>query len=206
MIPPAASGWIRMIYPYRIWSLPVAEKVLYLSFDDGPHPIITQKVLKLLNQYQAKATFFCIGDKVERHFNTFESIKTEGHSIGNHSYHHLNGWKTKDQTYLEDVQKADALIQSKLFRPPYGRLKATQASKLRQMGFSLIMWSVLSADYDKRMTKEKCAARVLRNIKPGAIILFHDSENAADNMLFALNELLKEATANGYRFDAINNR
>lgn len=202
-LPVVVPRWLRMLYPSRTWSYSAREKKLYLSFDDGPHPQITPMVLDLLKEYEAKATFFCVGQNVEKHPGVFERIIAEGHSIGNHSFHHLNGWKTNDQTYLEDVQKADAVIQSNLFRPPYGRLKFTQSSKLRQIGYELIMWTLLSADYDKRLTKENCAARLVKNIQPGAIVLFHDSEKAADRMIYALTTLLKVANEQGYRFEAI---
>lgn len=202
-LPVVVPRWLRMLYPNRTWSLPVAEKILYLSFDDGPHPTITPKVLALLKQYHAKATFFCVGKNVENYPDVFKIIQAAGHSIGNHSYHHLNGWKSNNQIYLEDVQKADDLIQSNLFRPPYGRLKFSQASALREMGYELIMWTLLSADYDRNITKEQCSNRVVQNIKPGAIVLFHDSEKAEERMLYALEELLNEATKKGFRFSAI---
>ncbi|NBO57697.1 MAG: polysaccharide deacetylase family protein [Chitinophagia bacterium] len=202
-LPVVVPRWLRMLYPNRTWSLPVAEKILYLSFDDGPHPTITPKVLALLKQYNAKATFFCLGKNVEKYPDVFKSIQVAGHSIGNHSFHHLNGWKSNNQIYIDDVTKASSLIHSNLFRPPYGRLKFSQASALREKGYELIMWTVLSADYDQHITKEQCAMRVVENIKPGAIVLFHDSEKAEGRMLYALEELLKDATKKGLRFEAI---
>lgn len=202
-LPVVVPRWLRMLYPNRTWSMPVAEKILYLSFDDGPHPTITPKVLALLKKFNAKATFFCVGNNVSKYPNIFEAIQAAGHSVGNHSYNHLNGWKSDNQIYIEDVKRADELIQSNLFRPPYGRLKFSQASTLLKMGFELIMWTVLSADYDRKITKEQCAIRVLKNIAPGAIVLFHDSEKAEERMLYALEELLNGATKKGFQFDAI---
>lgn len=202
-LPVVVPRWLRILYPNRTWSLPVDEKILYLSFDDGPHPTITPRVLELLKQYNAKATFFCVGNNVEKYPAVFNSIQAEGHSLGNHSFHHLNGWKSDNQIYIDDVKKADRLIHSNLFRPPYGRLKFSQASALLQMGYELIMWTVLSADYDRNITKEQCAMRVIKNITPGTIVLFHDSEKAEERMLYALEELLNDATKKGYQFKAI---
>ena len=205
-LPVVVPRWLRMLYPIRTWSLPVAEKILYLSFDDGPHPTITPKVLALLKQYHAKATFFCLGKNVEKYPDVFLAIQAAGHSIGNHGFHHLNGWKSNNQIYVDDVQKAAGLIESNLFRPPYGRLKFSQASALREMGYILVMWTVLSADYDQHLTKEQSANRVIKNIHPGSVVLFHDSEKAEGRMMYALNELLKDATKRGYRFEAIENK
>ena len=202
-LPVVVPRWLRMLYPNRTWSLPVDEKILYLSFDDGPHPTITPRVLALLKQYNAKATFFCVGNNVEKYPAVFNSIQAGGHSLGNHSFHHLNGWKSDNQIYIDDVKKADRLIHSNLFRPPYGRLKFSQASALLQMGYELIMWTVLSADYDRNITKEQCAMRVIKNLTPGTIVLFHDSEKAEERMLYALEELLNDATKKGYQFKAI---
>jgi peptidoglycan/xylan/chitin deacetylase (PgdA/CDA1 family) len=202
-LPVVVPRWLRMLYPNRTWSLSVAEKILYLSFDDGPHPTITPKVLAILKQYNAKATFFFVGNNVEKYPNVFKAIQAEGHSVGNHSYQHLNGWRSNNQIYIDDVKKADRLIHSNLFRPPYGRLKFSQASALVEMGYALIMWTVLSADYDRNMTKERCAKRVVNNIAPGAVVLFHDSEKAEERMLYALEQLLNDATKKGYQFEAI---
>ncbi len=181
----------------------VQEKVLFISFDDGPHEMITPQVLDMLAKHGAKATFFCLGKNVLLHPSIFDRIITEGHAVGNHSHHHLNGWKTHDEKYQDDIIAAAGCIPSNLFRPPYGRLTSSQARRLQEAGFQVVMWSVLSADYNKEITKEKCAMRVLKNIQPGAIVLFHDSEKAAHNMLYALELLLKYATELGYRLEAI---
>ena len=181
----------------------IQEKVLFISFDDGPHEMITPQVLDMLAKHGAKATFFCLGKNVLQHPSIFERIITEGHAVGNHSHHHLNGWKTPDKKYQDDIIAAAGCIPSNLFRPPYGRLTSSQARRLQAAGFQVVMWSVLSADYNKEITKEKCAMRVLENIQPGAIVLFHDSEKAAHNMLYALKLLLKNATEQGYRLEAM---
>lgn len=202
-LPARVPTWMRMCFPNRIWQMNVQEKVLFISFDDGPHEIVTPQVLDMLSKHGAKATFFCLGKNVLQHPMIFERIIAEGHAVGNHSYHHLNGWKTQDEKYLEDVVAAAGCIPSNLFRPPYGRLKSRQAQRLQAVGFQVVMWTLLSADYNKKISKEECAMRVVKNIHPGAIILFHDSEKAAKNMLYALEVLLKNATEQGYRLEAM---
>jgi peptidoglycan/xylan/chitin deacetylase (PgdA/CDA1 family) len=178
---------------------------LYLTFDDGPHPVITETVLNILKKYNAKASFFCIGDNVAKYPDTYQRILSEGHTIGNHTYNHLNGWKTGDEEYLSNTRRASELIQSRLFRPPYGKIKMSQKRKLMygEMKMKIIMWSVLSGDFDKRLTPERCARYVIRSSKPGSIIVFHDSEKAAERMLFALPKVLEHFSALGYRFDRI---
>ena len=183
--------------------MPETEKVIYLTFDDGPHETITPRVMALLGEYQAKATFFCIGDRVQKYPEIFSALKNEGHSIGNHTYYHVNGWDTEVDSYLDDVLKADALIGSKLFRPPYGRLTRRAFQRLEQLGYQTVMWSVLSGDYDSRLTEEQCARRVKTGLKPGAIILFHDSEKAERNMIYALESLLVVGSENGFSFKSL---
>lgn len=202
-LPARVPQWLKMLYPKRIWQMDVHEKTLFISFDDGPHEIITPQVLDILEKHRAKATFFCLGKNVLQHPSIFERIIAEGHAVGNHSHHHLNGWKSTDEEYLDDVVAASRWIPSNLFRPPYGRLKSSQARRLQAAGFKVVMWSVLSADYNKKISKEKCAVRVSKHIEPGAIVLFHDSEKAANNMLHALEMLLKNATEQGFRFEAM---
>ena len=203
MLPALVPGWAQALYPKRIWKIPTDRKVLYLTFDDGPHPFITPKVLDLLAQYNAKATFFCIGDCIERSPSVFERIIQMGHAVGSHGYHHLNGWKTNVDSYINDVFKAAEVIPSKLFRPPYGRLSSRQARSLILNDFQIVMWTILSGDYDSKLSHKQCAKRVIENIEPGAIALFHDSEKAEKNMFFALETVLKFASANGYIFEVI---
>ncbi|MBM3445482.1 MAG: polysaccharide deacetylase family protein [Bacteroidetes bacterium] len=202
-LPARVPQWLKMLYPKRIWQMDVHEKTLFISFDDGPHEIITPQALDILAKNRAKATFFCLGKNVLQHPSIFERIIAEGHAVGNHSHHHLNGWKSTDEEYMDDVVAASRWIPSNLFRPPYGRLKSSQARRLQAAGFKVVMWGVLSADYNKKISKEKCAVRVSKHIEPGAIVLFHDSEKAANNMLHALEMLLKNATEQGFRFEAM---
>ncbi|MFZ9742475.1 MAG: polysaccharide deacetylase family protein [Chitinophagaceae bacterium] len=202
-LPVVVPLWMRAFHPNRIWQMPNNHKVIYLSFDDGPHQHITPQVLSMLEDYQAKASFFCVGDNVRKYPEVFSNIIQRGHAVGNHSFHHLNGWKTDKQAYVNDIVKANALIQSNLFRPPYGRLKSNQAKTLISHGYEIVMWTLLSSDYDEQLSKEKCAERLLKKIRPGAIVLFHDSDKAKRNMIYALERLLYEGTRQGYRFEAL---
>lgn len=196
--------WLRSLYPSLVWRMPVrGEKKIYLTFDDGPHPQATSFVLDQLAAYGAKATFFCIGKNVVAEPEIYQRIITEGHSIGNHTQHHLNGWKTDDVTYLNDIAMAELSIVSNLFRPPYGRIKRSQIKSLQQQQKKVIMWDVLSADFDTRLTGEACLAYVLYHTQPGSIILFHDSEKAWDRMSVALPKVLKHFSERGFRFEGM---
>jgi peptidoglycan/xylan/chitin deacetylase (PgdA/CDA1 family) len=204
ILPSTVPRIIQKLFPRRVWQLDTDQKIAYISFDDGPHERITPMVLQLLKKHDALATFFCIGDRVNKHPECFEQIKKAGHAVGNHTYQHVNGWKTDLINYMEDVQKADALIGSKIFRPPYGRLTSAQFQRLEVEGYKTIMWTILSGDYDKRLSPDECTKRVLNSLKPGAIILFHDSEKAEKNMMVALGNLLEEGISRGYVFKSLN--
>lgn len=185
--------------------MPVREKVLYLTFDDGPHPEATTFVLEELRKFNAKATFFCIGKNVEQHSGIYSQILNEGHTTGNHSFSHLNGWKTNDRKYFEDIAKAKKYIDSTLFRPPYGKISKLQLKHLTQdFNMKVIMWSVLSADFDTAVTPEQCLKNVSLNARPGSIIVFHDSEKAYSRMKYTLPRILKFYTEKGYSFEKIN--
>ena len=201
--PARIPSWIKWIYPSFVWQMPGDEKALYLTFDDGPHPTITPIVLDLLLKYNAKATFFCIGDRAKRYPEILERIRLEGHAIGNHTQHHINGWATSDREYTDQVNQAAEFIPSKLFRPPYGRIKRSQAGLLQKEGYKLVMWTILSADYDHKLSKEECLNRVVRRIESGDIYLFHDSEKGEERMLSVLPSLLKVATDKGFLFKKI---
>lgn len=199
------TPWIvKKIFFSYAWSMPANEKAIYLSFDDGPHPTITPFVLDELKKYGAVATFFCIGDNVRKYPDVYERIITEGHAVGNHTYHHLNGWKTDVSTYLNDIAKAAELIDSNLFRPPYGRIKKMQARKIaaaiNKTSAKIIMWDVLSTDFDSTITKEQCLRNVLQHAKAGSIIVFHDSEKAFPNLQFVLPIVMKQFAEEGYLF------
>ena len=196
--------WLKKIYSNYVWDIHTAEKDLYLTFDDGPHPTITPFVLDELTKYNAKATFFCIGANCERNLSMMERIVDEGHSIGNHTYSHLNGWKTKNNVYLDDISKAAKLIDTSLFRPPYGRILRSQAGKvneaMRKANASIVMWDVLSGDFDTTLSKEQCLKNVIDHAKEGSIIVFHDSEKARPLMEYALPKVLEHFSKKGFRF------
>ncbi len=196
--------WLKMLYPGCTWQMPAGEKKLYLSFDDGPHPVATPFVLKELKKYQAKATFFCIGKNVLEQPAIYRQIIEEGHQVGNHTFNHLNGWKTADGSYLENVSKAKKYIDSNLFRPPYGRATKFQL-RLIGSGQQLlpVMWTVLSGDFDPGLTKEKCLSNVLRHSGDGSIIVCHDSEKAFDKLQYVLPEVLEFFSEKGFSFHKI---
>lgn len=197
--------WLRKLFPGAIWDIKTNEKIIYLSFDDGPHPQITPFVLAALKKHNAAATFFCIGDNVKKFPDTYRQIIEEGHAVGNHTMHHLNGWKTTDEVYLDDVSKANEFIHSRLFRPPYGRIKKSQLRQLSSTNYQLstIMWSVLAGDWLASITPEKCFDQVKNNIYPGCIVVFHDSEKADERMRYALPLVLAHFSKLGYRFKSI---
>lgn len=200
------TPWLlKKTYPECVWEIKTKEKVLYITFDDGPHEVATPFVLEELKKYNAKATFFCIGKNVEEHFEIYKKIIDEGHSVGNHTYDHLNGWKTKDEKYLDDIFKAKKIIDSNLFRPPYGRITKFQLQQLQGEKYKLktIMWSVLSGDFDEEATGEKCYQTVIKNAKEGSIIVFHDSEKAFARLEYALPLVLKYFSKKGFAFKTI---
>jgi len=186
-----------------LWAVDTQEKILYLTFDDGPIPGVTDKVLDTLKNYNAKATFFCLGKNVEQHRSLFERVIEEGHTVGNHSYNHPDGWKTPLITYAKNALQTDKIFKAKLFRPPYGRITLAQSAMLKKR-FQIVMWHVISGDFDQSISKEKCLYNVLNNSEKGSIIVFHDSHKAATNMHYALEGTLKHFDALGYRFHAIN--
>jgi peptidoglycan/xylan/chitin deacetylase (PgdA/CDA1 family) len=198
--------WLRAFYPKCTWNIPSKEKVIYLSFDDGPHPEATPFVLDQLRKFNAKATFFCIGNNVLKHPNVYESILQEGHRVGNHTYDHLNGWKTETVQYLENIKDAASLIDSNLFRPPYGRITKKQIRAIHSnpdLPQQIIMWDVLSGDFDLKIDGKICANNVIKNTGPGSIIVFHDSQKAWDRMSIALPIVLAHFSKLGFRFERI---
>ena len=175
---------VQRILKRLVWRFVDAEEV-FLTFDDGPIPEVTPFVLDLLQKENIKATFFCVGDNVRKHPEIYQRIIDEGHSIGNHTYHHLNAWKTSNETYLDDIKKADEVIDSKLFRPPYGKISPHLISKLKDQ-YDIIMWDVLSGDFDPKITADKCYDNVTKNAKHGSIIVFHDSIKAFEKLKIVL--------------------
>lgn len=208
------NRFIKRIFSNYIWEIPNAENKIYLTFDDGPTPEITEWVLQELEKYKAKATFFCIGNNIEKHPQIFEKVIAKGHSIGNHTFNHLNGWKTSTEEYLKNSiqwsvgtspsQNCDLHTEHyKLFRPPYGKIKASQAKKLREHGYKIIMWDVLSADFDTSISAEKCTQNVLKNTKSGSIIVFHDSIKAFPRVEYTLPKVLENLAKKGFVFEKL---
>lgn len=190
--------WLRSLYPSLTWKIPSDKNEIYLTFDDGPHKTITPFVLDTLQQFNAKATFFCIGKNVENNPEIFRQILNEGHSIGNHTYNHLNGWKTNDDDYFKDVIKAKAVIDSKFFRPPYGRIGRFQIQQLKKL-YSIIMWDVLSGDFDVSLSPKQCLQQVVKHTKPGSVIVFHDSEKAFLRLEYVLPKALQHFKESGLK-------
>lgn len=202
---------MRALYPDFIWRKDKQGKIIYLTFDDGPIPEITEFVLETLAQFNAKATFFCIGDNIRKNPHIFEKVISDGHTIGNHTYNHLRGWATDDEEYLANVKQCDAEISSKLkwdknskklFRPPHGRIKRSQA-KFLLPEYDIIMWDVLTADYDASLSPDTVLAKALQYTENGSIVLFHDSIKANKNMRFALLRFLEYFSEREFRFQSI---
>lgn len=194
---------VQRIFSSYIWRFSSVPKSIYLTFDDGPTPEVTEFVLKQLKEYKAKATFFCIGKNVKSHHKIYEEILKNGHSVGNHTFNHLNGFKTSHKEYLENVKHAAAHIHSNLFRPPYGKLRSSQGKALLKEGYKIIMWDVLSADWDAKVSPERSLQYVLDNTRNGSIIVMHDSLKAKEKIYFSLPKVLAHFTERGYEFKAI---
>ena len=194
--------WIKKIYKSCVWEININEKNIYLTFDDGPHPVATPFVLDELKKHNAKATFFCIGKNVVLYPEIYQRILTEGHSIGNHTFNHLDGWKTKTDIYIENILSAKKQINSILFRPPYGKITFEQLKILHQpkIFFKVIMWSVLSGDFDVEISNIKCLNNVIKNTDKGSIVVFHDNEKALEKIRFVLPKVLDYFTEQQYEF------
>lgn len=191
--------FVQRLYPERIWAFFTSRNSVYLTFDDGPIPEVTPWVLDELKKYNVRATFFCIGANVQKHPEIFRRIIANGHSVGNHTFNHLNGWKTKTSAYVENVLKCEDILNSEcriqnselLFRPPYGKMTSKQGSILQKKGFKIVMWNVLSYDYAADISAEKCLQNVLKNIRPGSILVFHDSLKAEKKLRYVLPKVLE---------------
>lgn len=197
-------SWFSKLNSSMVWNIATTEKELYLTFDDGPHETATPFVLDQLKGFNAKATFFCLGKNVKNYPEIYKRILNEGHTTGNHTFDHLNGWKTKNSLYVSNVEEAATYIDTKLFRPPYGKISPFVSKILRnQFQYKIIMWNILSGDFDEKLSPEKCMQNVLLNAKPGSIIVFHDSAKAWGRMSFALPKILKHFTAQGFFFKTL---
>jgi peptidoglycan/xylan/chitin deacetylase (PgdA/CDA1 family) len=201
------NRFIKWIFPNYVWDIPNDGQKVFLTFDDGPTPEITEWVLEQLKKYNAKATFFCIGNNIEKYPEIFQKTIAEGHAIGNHTFNHLNGWKTTTKDYIENVKLYETqnpkLVTRNLFRPPYGKIKPYQSKRLRKLGYKIIMWDVLSRDFDQSISEAQCLENVLSNIETGSIIVFHDSVKAEHNLKYVLPKTLEFLKENGFVCDKI---
>ncbi len=222
IIPAKTPEFVKTIFSNFVWNINTKNKELYLTFDDGPTPEITEWVLQTLKNYNAKATFFCIGSNIEKHPELFQNIISESHSIGNHTYNHLKGWKHTTKNYIEDTEKTQRLLNStfqklnskkenapidnwdlKLFRPPYGKLKTKQSKQLQELGYKIIMWDVLSYDWDASVSEETCFNGITSSAKEGSIIVFHDSVKASRNLKYVLPRVLEYYSERNYVFKCL---
>jgi peptidoglycan/xylan/chitin deacetylase (PgdA/CDA1 family) len=201
---PYIPAWFAKLNSSMVWKIDTTAKELYLTFDDGPHETATPFVLDQLRQYNAKATFFCIGKNVKAHPAIYERILNEGHAVGNHTFNHLNGWKTNNKLYINDIAEAAKYIDAGLFRPPYGKISPFVAKLLRtKLNYKIIMWHVLSGDFDERISPQKCFENVFLYSKQGSIIVFHDSTKAWERMSNTLPKVLKHFRNKGFIFKTI---
>ena len=215
------NKWIKKIFNNLVWDIPNSDKKIYLTFDDGPIPEVTEWVLDILKTEDVKATFFCIGDNIQKHPAIYKRILAEDHHTGNHTFNHLNGWKTETNQYIENfklceteiekfqnlkIQKSDSQLPTpnfQLFRPPYGKMTLSQSKKIRNLGYKIIMWDVLSYDFDSNISVEKCLENVISNTQQGSIIVFHDSLKAEKNLKYALPKAIQILKDKGFVFDVI---
>lgn len=213
IVPVKTPTVVKKLLPDYIWEVSTTEKNIYLTFDDGPTPEITIWTLNTLKQYNAQATFFCIGNNIKKHPKTFYDILDEGHAIGNHSNTHLKGWQSNNKEYVSDIEACQHVINSefkkrnhlepKLFRPPYGQIKPKQGKALLDLGYKIIMWNVLSFDWDKTVSAKTCLNNVITKTQPGSIVVFHDSIKASQNLKYTLPKVLEYFTKKGYTFKAL---
>ena len=195
--------FLESLFPNFTWNIKTEEKVLYLTFDDGPIPEVTPWVLEQLAKYNAKATFFCVGDNVGKYPSVFQQVLAEGHSVGNHTFNHLSGWNTDNIPFFHNIRHCAHLVNSGLFRPPYGRLTPSQTQFLTRH-YRIVMWDVLSGDFDTNISKENVFDNVILSAKRGSIVVFHDSLKAFERLEYALPRVLEHFTAKGYRFESLN--
>lgn len=195
--------WLQRLYRGVVWRMDPSSKVVYLTFDDGPIPECTPQVLDILAQYGVKATFFMVGENVERYPELLARVREEGHAVGNHTYHHLKGFKTCTRTYLQDAQQANAILQTHLFRPPHGRMKYSQKKALHEAGQTIYLWDVLTHDYNPCYSVEKMLSVVKRYTRNGSIIVMHDSLKSKDRMLQLLPLMIQWLHAEGYKCETL---
>ena len=194
--------YVQALFPGFLWKMDGKQKNIYLTFDDGPIPEVTPWVLETLNAYNAKGTFFCVGDNIKKHPAIYQQVLDQGHTVGNHTLNHLSGWSTENITYFHNIRHCARMVDSGLFRPPYGKIKPSQVQFL-QRHYRIIMWDVLSGDFDADIQPEACSQNVIQNAGPGSIVVFHDSLKAETNLKYALPKVLEHFTTLGFSFQAL---
>ncbi len=195
-------NFIQNLFPNYTWKVQDARKEIFLTFDDGPIPEVTPWVLERLKEYNAKASFFCVGENVTKNPDIFNQLSTEGHTIGNHTFNHLNGWSTENRSYFHNIRKCATVVDSPFFRPPYGRIKPKQGQFLSRH-YDIIMWDVLSGDFDPKISASECYNKVIRSTKNGSIVVFHDSLKAFEKLQVVLPKVLQFFSKRGYTFSAL---
>jgi len=202
-------SFIKWLFSNQIWSIPNSKNNIYLTFDDGPTPEVTEWVLDLLKKHEIRATFFCIGKNILNHAEIFKKVVADGHSIGNHTYNHLSGWQTSTGNYLENIMDCEteiaklSSVKCNLFRPPYGKITPSQSKKLRKLSYKIIMWDILTADFDTTISPEKCLENATKKVESGSIIVFHDSKKAFENMKYALPKAIEYYKRKGFAFGTL---
>jgi peptidoglycan/xylan/chitin deacetylase (PgdA/CDA1 family) len=196
------NGLMRRLYGKALWNFSRKENTIYLTFDDGPVPGLTEWVLDELRRVDAKATFFCVGENILNHRGVFDRIKKEGHTVANHTMTHIRGFKSSVSNYIREAEECRDLVQNNLFRPPYGQLKRSQYKALLDLGYRIILWDVISYDYEQ-ISEKRVAANVLKNTKNGSVVLFHDNIKAENNLKYALPVFLRHFSQRGFSFKAL---
>ena len=198
--PVRTPQWIQRWFPSYCWRIePNEEKILYLTFDDGPIPTITPWVLEQLAIYNAQATFFCVGANVEKHPEIYRQVIEQGHLVGNHTFNHMNGWKASTKDYIKNVEACQKYVSSRFFRPPYGRLKPKQASLLKKQ-YTIVMWDVIAGDFDPSISSEQCWLNIKNNVSDGSILVLHDSKKAWKHLEYVLPKVLAHYASLGFTF------
>ncbi|OED39307.1 polysaccharide deacetylase [Flavobacteriaceae bacterium (ex Bugula neritina AB1)] len=211
IIPTKTPSLLKFLFPKYTWDFynTTIKKTIYLTFDDGPIPEVTEFVLDQLNQYNAKATFFCIGENIKKHPTIFKKIIKEDHTIGNHTMNHLKAWKNNTTTYIENISACEeqiykhTTIKNKLFRPPYGQISTSKLKLAQELGYEILLWDIVAKDWEKSLSPQQCAKNVISNSQSGSILVFHDSIKAYKNLKYALPKVLEYFTNKGYVFDKI---
>jgi peptidoglycan-N-acetylglucosamine deacetylase len=186
--------WVKWLPGFH-WPKPATESGVFLSFDDGPHPAITPWLLELLEQYNAKTTFFYRGTQAEQFPDLVNAVKTKGHAVGNHSYSHLNGWNSGYRNYMEDIDKAAACTSGKLFRPPYGKISPRQLMSVTNRGYSVVLWDIMPGDFDESISAETCFRRIIQHLAPGVVIVLHENEKSEEKLRYIMPRLLEHLKA-----------